>query len=145
MSSSKLTTTLSDLTPYGLSVLRIVTGLLFVGHGVQKLFDFPASGHGAVPLFSLVGFAGSLELVGGFLILIGLFTRPAAFILAGEMAVAYWTVHAMKSFFPPVNGGDAAILFCFLFLYFVVAGAGAWSADAVLMSDFGPHRPAAHA
>jgi putative oxidoreductase len=145
MTSKKLTTTLSDFTPYGLSVLRIVTGLLFLGHGLQKLFDFPHSGHGAVPLFSLIGLAGSLELVGGILILIGLLTRPAAFILAGEMAVAYWTVHAAKSFFPVANGGDAAILFCFLFLYFVVAGAGAWSLDAVLMSDFEPHRPHAHA
>ncbi|MBV8107915.1 MAG: DoxX family protein [Hyphomicrobiales bacterium] len=145
MPSRKLTATLSGLAPYGLSVLRIVTGLLFVEHGMQKVFDFPPSGHGAVPLFSLIGFAGSLELVGGFLILIGLFTRPAAFILAGEMAVAYWTVHAAKSFFPAVNSGDAAILFCFLFLYFVVAGGGAWSLGVVLKSDFERHRPTAHA
>ena len=87
----------------GLDALRPVRAAhrdryLFVEHGMQKLFDFPASGHGAVPLFSFIGFAGSLELVGGFLILIGLLTRPAAFILAGEMAVAYWTVHAAKSF-----------------------------------------------
>jgi putative oxidoreductase len=145
MSSRKLTAMLSDFTPYGLSALRMMTGLLFMEHGVQKLFDFPASGHGAVPLISYIGFAGSLELVGGFLILIGLFTRPAAFILAGEMAVAYWTVHAAKSFFPAVNGGDSAILFCFLFLYFVVAGGGKWSLDAVRTSEFEPHRPAAHA
>ena len=121
--------------PRALSVLRIVAGLLCIEHGMQKLFDFPASGHGAVPLFSFSGLTGSLEFVGGFFMIIGLFTRQTAFILSGMMAVAYWTAHAPKSFFPAVNGGDAAILFSFLFLYFVFAGGGPWSLDAKRTSE----------
>jgi putative oxidoreductase len=116
--------------PRMLAVLRIVTALLFMEHGTTKLLGFPPSEMPAPAFLSLFWFSGVLELVGGALVLIGLFTRPVAFILAGEMAVAYWMAHAPQSFFPVVNGGDAAILFCFVFLYLVFAGAGAWSVDA---------------
>ena len=116
-------------TPKALSVLRIVTGLLFLEHGTQKLLGFPPSEHAFPPLFSLLGLQGVLELVGGFLILIGLLTRPVAFILAGDMAVAYFMAHAPKGFFPTLNCGQLAILFCFVFLYLAVAGGGEWSVD----------------
>src|SRR6516164_2866846 len=112
--------------PRMLSVLRIMTGLLFLEHGTQKLFAFPGPGPA---LTSLVVVQGLLELVGGILILIGLFTRPVAFILAGDMAVAYFMAHAPRGFFPTLNGGQLAILFCFVFLYLFVAGGGAWSVD----------------
>jgi putative oxidoreductase len=117
--------------PQALSVVRIVAGLLYGEHGTQKLLNWPG-GHGAVPLASFMGFAGALELVGGALILLGLFTRPTAFILCGQMAVAYFMAHAPKDFFPAVNGGDPAILFCFLFLYLVFAGGGPWSLDSLV-------------
>jgi putative oxidoreductase len=117
--------------PQALSVLRILAGLLYGEHGTQKLLNWPG-GHGAVPLASFMGFAGILEIVGGILILIGLFTRPTAFILAGQMAVAYFMEHAPKSLFPAVNGGDDAILFCFIFLYLIFAGQGAWSIDSLV-------------
>jgi putative oxidoreductase len=119
-------------TPRMLSVLRIVTGLMFLEHGTGKLLGFPSSEHAAGALFSLIGVQGILELVGGFLILIGLFTRPVAFILAGDMAVAYFMAHAPKSFFPTLNGGQLAILFCFVFLYLAFAGGGPWSVDEQL-------------
>jgi putative oxidoreductase len=106
--------------------------LLFLEHGTGKLLDFPPSDHFAPTLFSLIGVQGALELVGGFLILIGFFTRPVAFILAGDMAVAYFMAHAPKSFFPTINGGQLAILFCFVFLFLVFAGGGVWSADEQL-------------
>lgn len=118
----------ADWAPRILGILRIVTALLFMTHGSQKLLGFPASNH-SPELFSLLWFAGLLELVGGFFVLIGLFTRPVAFVLSGQMAVAYWMAHAPKSFFPALNGGDAAILFCFIFLYLVFAGPGAFSVD----------------
>ncbi|KAA5609470.1 DoxX family protein [Rhodovastum atsumiense] len=118
--------------PRLLGVLRIVAALIFLEHGTQKLFGFPARAGGAGPeLFSLFWFAGVLELGGGLLLLAGLFTRPVAFLLSGQMAVAYFLVHAPKSLFPALNGGDAAILYCFVFLYLSVAGAGAWSLDAI--------------
>ena len=120
---------LADWSPRLLGVLRIVTALLFMEHGAQKLLGFPPSDHGSPELFSLLGVAGILELVGGFFLLIGLFTRPIAFVLAGEMAVAYWMAHAPKSIYPALNGGDAAILYCFIFLYLVAAGPGAFSVD----------------
>jgi putative oxidoreductase len=123
---------LAAWTPRALSVLRIVTGLLFLEHGTGKLLGFPPTEHATPTLFSLIGVQGVLELVGGFLILIGLFTRPVAFILAGDMAVAYFMAHAPKSFFPTINGGQLAILFCFVFLYLVFAGGGIWSADEQL-------------
>jgi putative oxidoreductase len=117
--------------PRMLAVLRIVAALLFIEHGSQKLLGFPAlAGGGGPPLFSLLGLAGVIELFGGLLLLVGLLTRPVAFVLAGEMAFAYFIAHAPKAFFPALNGGDAAILFCFVFLYLSVAGAGAWSVDA---------------
>lgn len=117
-----------------LSVLRIVAGLTFLEHGAQKLLGFPPTPPGMphVAPYSLPWAGGIIELVGGVLVLIGLLTRPAAFIMAGEMAVAYWMVHAQKSFFPALNGGDAAILYCFIFLYLSVVGAGPWSLDAAL-------------
>jgi putative oxidoreductase len=100
-------------------------------HGAQKLLGFPPSDHGSPEILTLLWFAGVLELVGGFFILIGWFTRPVALLLAGEMAVAYWMAHAPKSIYPALNGGDAAILFCFIFLYLAAAGAGAFSVDGV--------------
>jgi putative oxidoreductase len=120
--------------PRMLSILRIVAALLFFEHGTAKLLGFPASPH-APEFLSLSWFAGVLELIGGALLVLGLFTRWVAFILSGEMAFAYWMAHAPKSFYPLANGGDAAILFCFLFLYFVFAGPGPWSLDAILRKD----------
>lgn len=113
-----------------LAVLRIMTALQFMEHGSQKLFAFPTAPATGMPaLLSLAGVAGCLEFFGGLLVLVGFQTRIAAFLLSGEMAVGYWMVHAPKSFFPALNGGDAAVLFCFVFLYFVFAGPGAWSLD----------------
>lgn len=116
--------------PIALSVLRIITGLLFLQHGTQKILGFPAGQYGKPELFSLFGLGGLLELVGGVLIIIGLFTRPVAFVLSGMMAVAYWMYHAPSAFLPISNGGELAIMFCFAFLYFVFAGGGKWSLDA---------------
>jgi putative oxidoreductase len=118
--------------PRLLSILRIVAALIFMEHGTQKLLGFPVSERPAPELLSLSGIAGILELVGGALLVLGLFTRPVAFILSGEMAVAYWLAHAPQSFFPVNNGGDAAILYCFVFLYLFAAGGGPWSLDAWL-------------
>lgn len=115
--------------PRMLSILRIVAALVFMAHGTQKILGFPASSMNP-EMFSLSWIAGILELVGGALLLIGLFSRPVAFILSGEMAVAYFLAHAPKSFFPALNGGDAAILFCFIFLYIAAAGPGPLSVDA---------------
>jgi putative oxidoreductase len=118
--------------PRVLSILRIVVALIFMEHGTQKLLGFPLSEREAPELFSLGGIAGILELVGGALLVLGLFTRPVAFVLSGEMAVAYWYAHAPRSFFPVNNEGDAAILYCFVFLYLFAAGGGPWSLDAWL-------------
>jgi putative oxidoreductase len=116
--------------PRLLSILRIVSALIFMAHGTQKILGFPA---GASPeMFSLSWIAGVLELFGGALLVLGLFVRPVAFVLSGLMACAYWIAHAPKSFFPVLNGGDAAILYCFVFLYFVAAGGGVWSLDNLL-------------
>ncbi len=121
---------LDRYSPYALGLLRIVAALTFMEHGMQKLFGFPAAAGGGQPaLLSLAGLAGILEFFGGILLLIGLFTRPVAFLLSGEMAVAYWMAHAPRSFFPVLNGGDAAILYCFVFLLLFFAGPGAWSLD----------------
>jgi putative oxidoreductase len=117
--------------PRVLSILRIVAALIFMEHGTQKLLGFPPGDRPQPELFSLIGLAGVLELFGGILLVLGLFTRPVAFILSGEMAVAYWMAHAPQSFFPIVNGGDSAILYCFVFLYLAVAGGGAWSLDNI--------------
>ncbi|MFN3877461.1 MAG: DoxX family protein [Brevundimonas sp.] len=113
-----------------LAVLRIVSGLLFLAHGVVKVFGFPAGAEpGQQELLSLFGIGGLVELVTGLLLILGLFTRPAALIASGQMAVAYWMFHFPSSPYPAVNGGDAAILFCFVFLYIFTAGPGAWSID----------------
>lgn len=119
---------LSAYAPQALSVARIVAALLFLAHGTQKLMGFPATEF-APPMFSIFWFAGVIEIVTGILIGVGLFTRPAAFIASGTMAFAYWLAHAPANFFPTNNGGDAAILFCFFFLYLVFAGPGAWSLE----------------
>ena len=121
---------LAAWSPRMLAVLRIVAVLLFIEHGTMKLFGFPVAMPMEISLFSLMGLAGLLEVFGGFLVLIGLFTRPVAFILAGEMAVAYFMAHAPQSFYPVMNQGEAAILFSFVFLYLVLSGPGAWSLDA---------------
>ncbi len=118
---------LSAYAPQALAVLRIVTALLFIEHGTQKLFGFPVPADG--PAAGLMLVAGILELVGGLLVLVGFFTRPVAFVLSGLMAVAYWMVHAPMGFFPVGNFGDAAVLFCFVFAYLVFAGPGAWSVN----------------
>ncbi|WGM47861.1 hypothetical protein KOAAANKH_02746 [Brevundimonas sp. NIBR10] len=121
----------SALAPKTLAALRIVAGLLFLAHGLIKLFGFPEGAEpGQVPLLSLMGVGAVLEAVGGALLVLGLFTRPTAFVLSGEMAVAYWMFHAPSSPYPAVNGGDAAILFCFIFLYLACAGGGAWTLDS---------------
>jgi len=114
-----------------LSVMRIMIALLFMEHGLAKVFDFPHQpNHVPFVLSGLnPGTQGLIELVGGFLLLLGLFTRPVAFVLAGDMAVAYFMAHAPRSFFPLLNGGELAIVYCFVFLYFCLAGAGEWSLD----------------
>ena len=140
MPPPELTTSRPDLlaiewAPRMLSVVRIVAALLFMQHGLQKLFGFPGplTTPPTMPdTLSLLWFAGVLELGGGLLLLIGLFTRPVAFLLAGQMAVAYWMVHFPHNPFPAINGGDLAVLFCFVFLYLFVAGGGSWSVDRSL-------------
>jgi putative oxidoreductase len=116
--------------PRLLSVLRIVVGLLFLEHGTSKLFGFPPSPEmGTVAIFSLIGLSAIIEFVGGLLLTVGLFTRITAFILSGEMAVAYFVAHAPKGFFPLLNHGESAIFYCFVFLYLAAAGGGPWSID----------------
>lgn len=116
--------------PQLLSVLRIVAGLLYLEHGTAKILHFPhVAMFDAAKIVSMTGFTGTLELIGGALVTIGLFTRYAAFILSGEMAVGYWLVHARASLFPIQNMGDSAILFCFVFLYLAAAGPGPWSIE----------------
>jgi len=124
-------------TPRVLSLLRIVAGLLFLEHGTQKLFGFPfpAGSNPGPALFTLMWFQGCIEVAGGFLIVLGLFTRPVAFILSGDMAFAYFMSHFPKSFFPLLSGGDGASLYCFVFLYLALAGGGPWSLDAARRRD----------
>ncbi len=118
--------------PRVLSILRIVAALLLLQHGMAYLLGFPAVPmFQGIKLFSLYGIAGLIELVGGTLLLIGLFTRPVAFILSGEMAVAYFIGHLPKGFIPLLNGGNEAVIYCFVFLYLAFAGGGPWSVDAV--------------
>ena len=126
---------LTEWTPYALGVLRIVDGLIFLEHGTQKLLGFPAGERAFVDAFTLSWWAGLFELVLGALITVGLFTRLAAFIASGEMAVAYWMAHAPQNFFPVNNGGDAAILYCFVFLFLVFAGPGKWSLDGLRSAE----------
>jgi putative oxidoreductase len=128
-----LNTFYANWTPRLLSVLRIIAGFLFIAHGAQKLFGFLAPpGMPSPPLFSQIGIGGILEFFGGLLLLVGLFTRPVAFILSGMMAVAYFQMHAPGSFWPLQNKGELAVLYCFVFLFFSVAGGGEWSLDRLL-------------
>ncbi len=120
---------LSAYQPQALAALRILSALLFIEHGTQKFFNFPPAEQPFGDLMNIIGVAGVLEVVGGILLLIGLFTRPVAFVLCGFMAVAYFMAHAPQSFFPINNRGDAAILFCFVFLYLTAAGPGAFALD----------------
>jgi putative oxidoreductase len=123
--------TATRLAPYVLSILRIVAALLFLEHGTSRLFGWPSP----IPtpaFFSMYWFAGAIELVGGILLLLGLFTRCAAFVMSGEMAFAYFISHAPSGFFPILNRGDAAILYCFVFLYIAFAGGGPWSIDTIV-------------
>ncbi len=125
---------LDRFSPQLLSALRIVSALLFIAHGTTKLFGFPATEMFAQPPepMTLMWVGGILEAGGGALLLLGLFTRPVAFVLSGMMAVAYWMFHAPASVYPIQNGGDAAILFCFVFLYIAAAGPGAWALDNII-------------
>ena len=116
--------------PYILSIVRIVVALLFLEHGLQKYVGFPSAGPPMTPLLYV---QGAIEIVGGILLVVGAYTRPVAFILAGDMAVAYFMAHQPRSFFPAMNGGDAAILYCFAFLYIFYEGAGPWSVDRVVL------------
>jgi putative oxidoreductase len=121
----------SNHAPQALSVLRIMSGLIFLAHGTQKFLSFPSGEYAGsgLALDNPGAFAGLIELVTGLLITLGLFTRPATFLASGTMAAAYFLAHAPQNFFPVNNGGDAAILYCFVFLYFVFAGPGPWSLD----------------
>jgi putative oxidoreductase len=122
---------LAPWAPRALSVLRIVTGLLIIQHGMAKLIGFPAvAAFAKLSPWSLIGAAGFIELIGGALLIVGLFTQPVAFILAGEMAFAYFMAHFPKGFHPLINGGTLAALYCFTCLYLSTAGAGPWSVDA---------------
>lgn len=134
MSGSSIASTWMAWGPRLLSVLRIVAAFMFMTAGTTGLFAFPAGippNGGTVELFSQVGIGGILEVLGGALLLIGLFTRPVAFILAGEMAVAYFQFHFPQSFWPTINNGSPAVLYCFVWLYISAAGAGPWSVDAM--------------
>jgi len=121
----------SRYAPYVLSIVRIVVALLFLEHGLSRLFGFP-SPLPTPALFSMYWFAGAIELIGGLLLAAGLFSRVCAFIMSGEMAFAYFLSHAPHGFYPILNRGDGAILYCFIFFYIAFAGAGPWSLDAVL-------------
>ena len=125
--------TLAAWAPRALSVLRIIAGLLIIQHGMGKLFGFPAApGAQTVQLMSQAGAAGIIELIGGALLILGLWTQAAAFILCGEMAFAYFIAHFPRGFYPLVNGGTLAALYCFTFLYLATAGPGPWSVDAAM-------------
>ena len=125
--------TMAAWAPRALSLLRIVTGLLIIQHGMGKLIGFPAfPAYANVQPLSLIGAAGFIELIGGALLILGLLTRPVAFIVSGEMAFAYFIAHAPKSFFPGANGGNLAVLYCFVFLYLFFAGGGPWSVDRAM-------------
>jgi len=121
---------LGRYSPYLYALLRIVAGFLFLQHGLQKLFGWLGA-KGAVELMSQMGLAGIIEVVGGALIAIGLFTSPVAFIASGEMAFAYFQAHAPRGMWPIMNGGELAALYCFIFLYFAAVGSGRWSVDAL--------------
>jgi putative oxidoreductase len=129
---TSLYASLEKQSPYILSVLRIVAALLFLQHGLQKYFGFPSAGPPMTPLLYV---QGVIEIVGGILLLVGAWTRPVAFILAGDMAVAYFMAHFPRSFFPAVNGGDGAVLYCFVFFYIFFAGGGPWSVDRAMLKQ----------
>ena len=134
MNLLKVTSTWDSFAPRLMSVLRIVAAIMFMLAGTMKLFAFPAGifpNGGTVSLISELGLAGILEAFGGALLLLGFFTRPVAFLLAGEMAVAYFQAHFPRGFWPTMNGGQPAVLYCFLWLYFSAAGGGPWSLDAI--------------
>lgn len=140
MNNVSLTARWSAWAPHLLSLLRIVAAFLFIQYGSTKLFAFPAAvmpDGGTAPLVSLAGVAGALELFGGALLLLGWFTRPVAFLLSGQMAVAYFIGHAGQGFWPVLNGGAPAVFFCFLWLYVSAAGAGPWSMDALRIRSLG--------
>ena len=125
-----ITETATAWAPRVHSILRIMTGLLFLQHGTTKFLGLPQTPVTGIDPTSLGGIAGMFELVGSVFIIIGLFTRPVAFVLSGLMAFAYWIVHGPQNFFPIINGGELAVLYCFVFLYFACAGGGEWSVDA---------------
>jgi len=127
---TSLYASLEKQSPYILSVLRIVAALLFLQHGLQKYFGFPSAGPPMTPLLYV---QGVIEIVGGILLLVGAWTRPVAFILAGDMAAAYFMAHFPRSFFPAVNSGDGAVLYCFVFFYIFFAGGGPWSVDRAML------------
>ena len=131
---SGVATMRNEWEPRVLSIMRIMVGLLFMEHGTAKLLGFPP-GTAAPALFTLHWFAGVIEMVGGALVALGLLTRIAAFIMSGEMAIGYFLSHAPQNFFPLVNRGDAAVLYCFIFLYLAVAGGGCWSLDRLISRD----------
>jgi putative oxidoreductase len=136
-STAASSTGLARIAPYVLSLLRIMAALLFMEHGLSKFFGFPSANAPHPTLFDLEWFSAVIELVGGVLLTLGLFTRFAALIMSGEMAVGYFLVHAPKSFYPYLNGGELAIMYCFVFFYLVFAGAGPLSFDALI---FGRNR-----
>jgi putative oxidoreductase len=126
---------MSRYQPYLLSLLRIIVGFTFIPHGCQKLFGWlggMGGKGGTAELFSLPWIAGVLELFGGLLILLGLFTRPVAFVLAGQMAAAYFLAHATRGFWPILNAGELAVVYCFVFFYIFLRGSGSWSIDAMM-------------
>ncbi len=126
---TSLYASLDKARPYILSLVRVVVALLFIEHGLQKYFAFPSAGPPMTPLLYV---QGAIEIVGGVLLALGLLTRPVAFILSGNMAVAYFMAHFPRSFYPAMNAGDAAVLYCFIFLYLVFAGGGAVSVDRAI-------------
>jgi putative oxidoreductase len=123
---------LDRLSPYVLSILRIVAALLFLEHGTSKFFGFPSATAPHPQLFDIEFFAGAIEFAGGILVTLGLFTRVAALIMSGEMAVGYFLFHAPGGFYPYLNHGELAVLYCFVFFYLVFVGPGPWSLDALL-------------
>ncbi|GAB4064775.1 DoxX family protein [Ancylobacter sonchi] len=127
-----MTKIVDTLTPHVLSLLRIMTALLLMQHGTTKILGFPVTQMTGVSLATMPGLAGLFELIGGALLLIGLFSRPVAFVLSGMTAVAYFLVHAPKDFYPIINGGELAVLYCFTLLYLAFAGPGPWSVDRLI-------------
>ena len=126
--------------PRLLSLLRMIAGLMFMQHGLSKYFGFPAPSPATFQMVSLLGLAGMIEIVAGALIAVGLFTRVAAFLSSGQMAIGYFMSHAPRGFFPQANGGELAIFYCFVFLYIALEGGGPWSLDAVLRGRNGVAR-----